>query len=178
MLKRIELIMILFLFVAAGCATTTKVWTSQPVVQETANPAYEVRLEPITLGHHFFVMFKLEITNKTDKNLEIDWNQTRYLYKGRSHGVFVFKGIDPKSVKNAIPPDIILPGETFSKEIAPFKLVAWAPIKDKSVKAGQRGISPGVLPAGQNGIRLVVIQDGKKIVAKMTVEITEKEVVQ
>ena len=169
--------MILFLFMAAGCATTKKIWTSQPEVQKAANPSYEARLEPITLGHHFFVMFKLEITNNTDKNLEIDWNQTRYLYNGRSHGVFVFKGIDPKSVKNAIPPDIIPPGVTFSKEIAPLKLVAWAPIKDKSVKAGQRGISPGVLPVGQNGIFLVLIQDGKKIVAKMTVKITEKEIV-
>ena len=170
--------MILFLFMAAGCVTTKKIWTSRPVVQKATNPAYEARLEPITRGHNFFVMFKLEITNKTDKNLEIDWNQTRYLYNGRSHGVFVFKGIDPKTVKTAIPPDIIPPGVTFSKEIAPLKLVAWAPIKDKTVKAGQMGISPGVIPTGQNGVLLVLIQDGKKIVAKLTIEITEKEVVQ
>ncbi len=171
--------MIIFsLFMAAGCVTTKKIWTSQPEVQKAASPSYEARLEPITQGHNFFVMFKLEITNNTDKNLEIDWNQTRYLYNGHSHGVFVFKGIDPKSVKNAIPPDIIPPGVTFSKEIAPLKLVAWAPIKDKSVKAGQRGISPGVLPVGQNGIRLVVIQDGKESMENMTVKIAEKEVVE
>ncbi len=178
MLKRIELMIFLSLFMAAGCVTTKKIWTSHPVAQKAANPAYEARLEPVTKGHDFYVMFKLEITNKSDKNLEIDWNRTRYLYNGRSHGIFVFKGIDPKTVKTAIPLDIIPPGVTFSKEIAPLKLVAWAPIKDNSVKAGQVGISPGVLPAGQNGVFLVLIQDGKKIVTKMTVKITEKEVAQ
>jgi len=119
-------------------------------------------------------VFRLTVTNRTDKNLEIDWNKTRYVYNGSSRGVFVFKGIKPEDIKNlTIPSDIIPARSTLSKEISPYKLIARAPVRESG---SERGIYPGLLPKGENGIRLLVRQNGKEIAEKMTVNIVDKEV--
>jgi hypothetical protein len=165
---------LLLLLVLAGCAPT-KMWTSSPVIQTSSNPYYEAQIEPLTRDHNFFVSFRLVVTNRTDIDLEIDWNKTRYFHNNRIGGAFVFKGIDPKTVKElTIPPDIITPGQTFSKEIMPVKLIAWSPLRE-SRPAGERGFSPGMLPAGENGLMLVVMQDGKPTVEKITVDIEVQE---
>jgi len=131
-------------------------------------------LEPLSRGRDFFVVFRLTVTNRTDKNLEIDWNKTRYVYNGSSRGVFVFKGIKPEDIKNlTIPSDIIPARSTLSKEISPYKLIARAPVRESG---SERGIYPGLLPKGENGIRLLVRQNGKEIAEKMTVNIVDKEV--
>ena len=121
------------LLIHQGCAPAKKVWVSNPMVQSTQNPYYNARIEPLTRDHDFFVSFRLTVRNKADKNLVIDWNKTRYIHNGRTRGGFVFKGIKPEDVKNStIPPDTILAGGFFSKEIMPYKLLARAPIRDPS----------------------------------------------
>ncbi|MBW1798362.1 MAG: hypothetical protein JRJ21_08170 [Deltaproteobacteria bacterium] len=160
------------LTVGIGCAPTL-VSVSNPEIQTAGNPYYDARLEPLSRGRNFFVVFRLTVTNRTDKNLEIDWNKTRYVYNGSSRGVFVFKGIKPEDIKNlTIPPDIIPARGTFSKEISPYRLIARAPIREGS---SERGIYSGLLPKGENGIRLLVRQNGKEIVEQITVNIVDKE---
>lgn len=159
-----------------GCATAKKVWVASPVVQTTDNSYYNARMEPITRGHDFFVSFRLVINNKTDKDLTIDWNKTRYIRNGRIYGGFVFKGIKPEDVKNStIPKDTILAKATFSKEISPYKLLARAPVRDHSKGIAESAIQPGILPNGKNGILLVVRLNGKEIVEKIELDIVEKE---
>ena len=103
------------LTIGPGCAPAKKVWVSYPMVQSTYKPYYNARLEPLTRNHDFFVSFRLTLSNKTDKNLAIDWNKTRYIHNGRTRGGFVFKGIKPEDVKNStIPSDTILAGGFFS----------------------------------------------------------------
>ncbi|MBW1766975.1 MAG: hypothetical protein JRJ02_09715 [Deltaproteobacteria bacterium] len=155
-----------------GCASS-KAWISSPLIQATGNPYYDTQLQPLTRKNKFFVSFLLTVTNKTDKDLEIDWNKTRYIHNGHTRGVFVFKGIKPEDVKNdTIPADIILAEGILLKEILPYKLLVRAPLSSKAYEAGK--ISPGLIPAGKNGILLVVRQDGKKIVEKMTINIEKK----
>ena len=176
-MKKITIgIFIFLLFLQAGCAPQ-KVWTSNPTKQITGNNYYEVLLEPVREDHYFFVMFKISVTNKTNKDLEIDWNKTRYIYNGKLHGGFAFEGIGPENVKNnTIPPDKIAAGSVFVKEIAPIKLIAWAPIRDSSVREGETGISPGKLPAGENGVLLFVRQDGQEIRQNVTVNLKYEEI--
>ncbi|MBW1852989.1 MAG: hypothetical protein JRJ15_16565 [Deltaproteobacteria bacterium] len=114
-----SVLFILILFTA--CAPTKKIrnWISSPSVQKGGNESFGVRFEPLKGDKKFFVSFRLSVMNKTDKSLKIDWNKTRYIYKGKPYGGFVFYGINPADIKNSIPPDLIAPGKLFSKEIFP-----------------------------------------------------------
>jgi len=165
----------LALTISTGCAPA-KVWISSPEIQTAGNSYYEARLEPVTGKHNFFVSFHLTVTNKSDNNLKINWNKTRYIHDGRRYGVFVFKGIKPEDIKNlTIPPDIIPAGDTFSKVISPYKLLARAPIRDSSKGKAESSIMPGIMPNGKNGILLVVRQNGKEVVEQMSVSIVESK---
>jgi hypothetical protein len=160
------------LTMATGCAPTF-IDISTPEIQTVENSYYTAQFEPLSEGKNFFEGFRLSITNKTTNDLQIDWNKTRYLYNGRNLGPFVFKGIQPKDIRNlTIPPRIIPAGQSFSIEITPFKLLAREPITGRGKQAGK--ITPGLIPKGQNGILLFISQNGNQIKEKMTVKITEK----
>jgi len=157
----------------AGCAPTL-VSISTPEFQSAENSYYTARFEPLKEGKNFFDGFLLKVINKTPKDLEIDWNNTRYLFNGRDFGIFVFNGIQPGDIKNlTISPDIIPSGHSFSKKISPLKLLARAPLTGKGNQAGK--ITPGPIPNGKNGIFLFIRQNGNQIKEKMTVNITEKK---
>ncbi len=162
------------LVTASGCAAP-KTWVSSPEIETVSNPSYQAEFEPLKRDYEFFVSFLLSVTNKTDENLEIDWNKTRYIHKGLNYGGFVFGGIDPADVRNStIPPDIIPARGKFSKVISPYRLLARAPLREQSMS--ESTISAGILPDGENGIVLVVRQNGKEIVEKVMVTIEEKAV--
>ena len=166
---------ILFLLVLLiGCAPAKKVksWTSIPPVQKGENRYVNAWLEPQKRDKKFFVSFRLSIKNKTDKELKIDWNKTRYLHKGKPYGVFAFKGIDPATIKDqSIPSDSIAPGDTFSKEIFPANLIAFTPMREEVLDKKGKGLYPGPIPAGKNGIYLVVWQGGEEVHTELTVNI-------
>jgi len=166
---------IIFCFFA--CAQTPhKIWKSTPSLQAIQNDYYEARLEPLKKGNSFFTWFLLTIKNNTGENLEIDWNKSRYIYNNRAREGFTFRGIVPEDIKNlAIPPDVIPAGKTFSREIAPMKLIAFAPFRDSSIEENESGITPGIIPAGENGIFLVVRYNGKEVKKKITVTIESAE---
>lgn len=164
---------LVLLIVLTACAPTKKIknWVSSPSVQKGGNKSFEARFEPLKGDKKFFVSFRLSVRNKTDKGLKIDWNKTRYIYKGQPHGGFVFYGINPADIKNSIPPDLIAPGQLFSKEIFPANLVAFTPIREEVLNKKGRGIYPGPIPAGENGISLVILQGEQEIVDKIVLKI-------
>lgn len=162
------------LTLTTGCAPTL-VSISSPKIKAVENSYYTAQFEPLAEGKNYFDRFRLRIMNKTQKDLEIDWNKTRYLYNGRDIGVFVFSGIKPENIKNiTIPGDIIHAGQSFTKDISPLKLIAREPITGKGAKAGR--ITYGPIPTGENGIFLFVKANGKAIKEKITVKISEKKV--
>jgi len=164
------------LTIAAGCAPTF-ISISTPEIETVENSYYTAQFEPLAEGKNFFDSFRLKVVNKTRKNLEVDWNKTRYIYNGRDIGVFVFKEIKPENIRSStIPPDVIPAGQSFSKDITPFKLLAREPLTSKGAKAGQ--ITTGPIPNGNNGIFLFIKQNGNTIKEKMAVKITQKEVQQ
>lgn len=159
------------LTLVSGCAPTI-IQVSTPAIQTAENPYYEIQFEPLNRETKVFVSFHLTIINRTDRNLEIDWNRTQYIHNNRPLGIFVFKGIRPQDIKElAIPPDIVSARGTFSKEISPFRLIARAPLREG---INVPSISPGKIPTGQSGILLVVRQNGKEIREKVEIRITEK----
>ena len=172
----IKLVLILLfgfaLTMVTGCAPTL-VSFSNPEIQTVENSYYSAQFQPLSEGKNFFDAFRLSITNKTSNDLQIDWTKTRYLYNGSDLGIFVFKGIQPKDIKNlTIPPDIIPSGQSFSREISPLKLIAREPLAGKGRNAGK--ITPGLIPNGESGILLFVKQNDSPIKEKMAVKITEK----
>jgi hypothetical protein len=162
------------LTIATGCAPTL-ISISTPEIQTVENSYYTTQFEPLAEDKNYFDSFRLKVVNKTRKDLEIDWNKTRYIYNGRDIGVFVFKGIKPENIKSlTIPPDTIPAGQSFTKDISPFKLLAREPLTGKGAKAGK--ITTGPIPNGENGIFLFIRQNGNTIKEKMAVKITEKKV--
>lgn len=178
-MNRVKKMVVIFmvgymLIVGTGCAPTL-IASSTPKVQTADNSYYNVRFEPLKDGYNFFAGFHLEVINKTRNDLKIDWNKTRYLYNGQDGGVFVFRGILPEEIKNStIPSDIIPAGQSFSKRISPYRLLARAPLARNEKNAGE--ISSGPIPNGENGILLFIIQNGNTIQEKLTVKITETAV--
>lgn len=162
------------LTIATGCAPTL-ISISTPEIQTVENSYYTTQFEPLAEDKNYFDSFRLKVVNKTRKDLEIDWNKTRYIYNGRDIGVFVFKGIKPENIKSlTIPPDTIPAGQSFTKDISPLKLLAREPLTGKGAKAGK--ITTGPIPNGENGIFLFIRQNGNTIKEKMAVKITEKKV--
>ena len=171
---KIKIWSVLFLLILlTACAPTKKIkdWISSPSVQKGGNKSFGARFEPLKGDKKFFVSFRLSVMNKTDKSLKIDWNKTRYIHKGQPYGGFVFYGIDPATIKDSIPPDFIEPGKLFSKEIFPTNLVAFTPIREVVLDKEGKGIYPGPIPAGENGISLVILQGEQKIVEKIVLNI-------
>jgi len=171
---KIKIWSIVFLLILlTACAPTKKIknWISSPSVQKGGNKSFGVRFEPLKGDKKFFVSFRLSVMNKTNKSLKIDWNKTRYIYKGQPYGGFVFYGIDPATIKDSIPPDFIEPGKLFSKEIFPTNLVAFTPIREVVLDKKGQGIYPGPIPAGESGISLVILQGEQEIVEKIVLNI-------
>ncbi len=160
-----------------GCSgfqtPSNALWTAQPEFMVVDNPLLETRIEPKKGAYNYFDFFLLTVRNKSDANLIIDWNASQYLFNGKPQGVLVFEGIDPAAVKNAsVPPQTVAPGAVFSIEIMPMRLIAWNPIKEKT--AGGRSISPGIIPAGENGIRLAVRHENGEVAIPLSVRISSQ----
>lgn len=172
--KKVFILMVgLVLILGTGCAPTL-VSVSIPEIQAVENSYYTARFEPLVEDKNYFDRFRLRVINKTRKDLEIDWNKTRYIYNGRDMGIFTFKGIKPENIKNStIPADIIPAEQSFTKDISPLKLLAREPITGKGAKAGKTTTGP--IPNGKNGIFLFIRQDGNIVKEKISVNITEKE---
>ncbi|MDQ1336061.1 MAG: hypothetical protein QG552_3011 [Thermodesulfobacteriota bacterium] len=164
-------LLVLTLVTACAPAKGGREWASIPPVQTGETPSFDVQFEPLKKDKRFFVSFRLDVKNKTDRALTIDWNRTHYLHNGKDYGVFAFQGIDPATLKHAIPPDTIAPGTAFSREIFPAHLVAFTPMREEVLNKNGAGLFPGPLPSGENGIRLVVTKDGNEIAQNLTVEI-------
>jgi hypothetical protein len=166
--------MALIMLILAGCSGASSPfkgrWVAAPSFQEADHSFCRARLSVKKGDNAYYSYFLLSLVNKGDEALYIDWNASRYLFNGKPQGGLVFEGIDPEAVKNnAVPVEAIAPGETFKRPLMPMRLIAWTPIRDKSTTS--RSITPGMLPAGDNGIRLSLRQAGNRIRLPLSVSI-------
>jgi phospholipid-binding lipoprotein MlaA len=152
-------------------APPVEVYSSKPEIQMVSNDYFTAELEPLLKeGQGFFSTFRFVLTNKTDQELSLDWENSYYLFNGRRNGLFLWEGVTWDSLKEirSQPLVLVAPGRTFTKVIFPTALVGRASIM---IKGGVQ-YTQGVLPEGENGIALVVRQDGKVISEKMVVTIS------
>ncbi|MGE5239171.1 MAG: hypothetical protein ACM3ON_10235 [Chloroflexota bacterium] len=166
----------LVVLVAGGCAPS-KTWTSRPAVQAADTDVFRAELEPLRGDGAFYDSFRLAVRNKTERTIDLDWNETRYIHDGRELGVFGFKGVPARDQMKELkkrPPESIGPEGTLTKVICPWKATAYSPVTHDDVRPGESGFSCGILPKGENGISLVIRVDGKEVRQRVTVSIIEE----
>lgn len=165
-------LVVLIVLLLASCSVAPTpfkgTWVTRPHYHEVDNSLCKARITPQKGNNAYYAFFMLTVVNKSDAVLTIDWNTSRYLHNGTPQGVLVFEGIDPEAVKNsAVPLEPIAPGGQLERNLMPMRLIAWTPIKER--KANARGISPGMLPAGKNGILLSLRQAENRMTIPLSV---------
>jgi hypothetical protein len=156
-----------FLILFLGCATppyplpvpaTMESWEDMPSQQTLSNDFFDVQVKPVCKSHGWCTSFILTLKNKTDNNLELNWNKTLYISNGQTSGGFMFEGIIIRDRNNQKPPDIIFAHDLFSKLIYPNNLVSF--VRNEWVHLPMKN--------GENGVYLSVIVNDKEINEKLT----------
>jgi hypothetical protein len=165
-------ILVLVVLSLASCSVVSSpfkgLWIAKPEFREVDNALCSVRIAPQKGNNSYYAFFQLTIVNRSDDELMLDWNESRYLVGGKPQGVLVFEGIDPEAVKSgAVPLETIPPGGRLERNLMPMRLIAWNPIKENT--AASRGITPGMLPAGENGIRLSLRHANSRVTIPLSV---------
>lgn len=171
-----------FVMAFAGCAGV-QVYSSDPAIQKVGNDYFEIEFEPeLAAGYNFFNGFRFVVTNKTDKDLKIAWEETYYLLNGRRYGRFVGdriltkEGLDFEKYQELTQGLVVIipAGQTKSHLLYPVKLIARQPMVDPyGRQAASRGgaYSPGPIPPGKSGIEFVVRQNGAEKREKLSVTV-------
>jgi len=168
-------IIVILMLVCFGCSVVSYDYSSTPVSKKIENQIFSAVFTPAKKDADYFSSFLLDIDNRSDGNIEIDWNKTRYIHDGKNRGGFVFEGIEPANVREkSIPNDVIFPKMRFSRQIFPTAKIAMAEKKDYSAGKDKPGLYGGKLPSGENSILLVIQSRGQLIRKKMSVVIMEQ----
>ncbi|MBW2337285.1 MAG: hypothetical protein JRF47_11110 [Deltaproteobacteria bacterium] len=177
MYKKLFWGMILISLVVAGCATKEQIYQSSPSIQTVSTTHYEVKLEPLRAeGHNYYNRFQYEFTNKTNGDLVIDWSESYYLQNGKRYGNFGWEGLTFEELRDLKEePDITVgAGQTQSAVLFPAKLIGW---REEGVRmkatTPEAGFTLGVIPAGEHGLSIAVLQDGKVLRKRVLVTITQ-----
>ena len=164
-------LMITTLYAVLACATPTTTWTSRPEAANRSTVEWVAQVRPIKMDKPFFVAFELTVRNTSSTVLEIDWNRTRYTHNQKNSGLLVFKGIQPEALKSrTLPSEIIPPGGQMTKILSPARTIAWGKLSSKT-QFNQPTFEPGILPQGNNGVSLFLIQKDRQWTQPLTVEI-------
>ena len=161
--------------IGGGCAHK-QVYTSNPPLQTVGTPLFEVKLEPLHAeGYDYYNRFRFEFTNKSNKELVVNWSQSFYLQNGKRYGRFGWQGLTFEQLRGLQDePDIATaPGGTEKLVIFPLQLIGWREqgVRMKA-KTPEAGFTHGVIPAGENGLSLAVLDNGKLVRKDILVKIT------
>ncbi len=157
-----------------GCSAVVYEYVSNPLIKRIETQIFSASFTPAKDDASYFSSFMLEVENKSDASIEIDWNKTLYLHDEKNRGGFVFEGIEPTQVREkSIPNDVIPPKTRFSKQIFPLAKIALAEKKDHTAGKDKPGLYGGKLPPGENSILLAIQGPGQLIRKKISIVITE-----
>ena len=162
-----------------GCAGIgEQIYRSNPATQTVSTQHYEVTLEPMHAeGYNYYNKFRYSFTNKTNGDLTIDWSETYYLQSGKRYGHFGWIGLTFEELRDLKEqPDItVAAGKTETAVIFPLRLIGW---KEEGVrkkaKTPEAGFTNGVIPAGENGLSIAVLKDGKVLRKRVLVTISQE----
>ena len=164
-------------FITVGCAGE-QIYRSNPSMQTVSTQHYEVNLEPMRAeGYNYYNQFRYTFTNKTSGDLIIDWSETYYLQNGKRNGNFGWVGLTFEELRGLKeePAITIGAGQTDTVVLFPLNLVGW---REEGVRmkaaTPEAGFTNGILPAGENGMSIAVIKDGKVLRKRVLVTITQE----
>jgi hypothetical protein len=163
--------------IMVGCAEE-QIYQSKPSMQTVSTRDYEVKLEPLRAeGYNYYNQFRYSFTNKTSGDLTIDWSETYYLQNGKKYGHFGWVGLTFEELRGLKEePDItVAAGQTEKADLFPLELIGW---REEGVRmkasTPEAGFTNGVIPAGENGMSLAVIKDGKVLRKNALVTISQE----
>lgn len=172
-MKVAKLCFVIIVFSFFGCSPGTWVYTpenpsvSTSYIDASFKPA-DYSLDQYTVSRTY-KGFQISITNKTDKNLELVWDKTLYIYQGSTSGGFLFDGVVYTERNNSKPNDIIFANSTFSKLIWPNKYAKFFP----GYKGSGAGWDNMSLPKGSHGIYLTYLVDGQEMHEKIDINLSK-----
>jgi hypothetical protein len=159
---------ITLILVLTGCATVP-VYTSEPATQTVENDIFAVELEPhLASGKSYFDSFRYVFVNKTDQELQIDWQNTFFLKNGTRFGRWGMEGftIEQLQEKREHPLIRVAPGSTISGIIFPLKLIAkrnWTAVsRDEIAK------QLGIIPESESGM-LLTVRQGDQVISEQLI---------
>ena len=152
-----------------GCATPMA-WRGEPSPATASNEHYSAEVVPVCTDGRMgeaggCTGFILKVTNKTAKDIEINWNKTAYIRGGQTSGGFMFDGVVYRDRAAPKPPDVVFANGSMEKAIWPNNLIDF-------LGSRSGGWHHWPMPEGENGVYLSVVADGKEINQKITVRIT------
>lgn len=163
--------------IMVGCAEE-QIYQSKPSMQTVSTQDYEFKLEPLRAeGYNYYNQFRYSFTNKTSGDFIIDWSETFYLQNGKKYGRFGWVGLTFEELRGLKEdPDItVAAGQTETAVIFPIELIGW---REEGVRmkasTPEAGFTNGVIPAGENGMSLAVIKDGKVLRKNVLVTISQE----
>ena len=63
-----------------GCSAVVYEYVSNPLIKRVETQIFSASFTPAKDDAGYFSSFILEVENKLDTNIEIDWNKTRYIH--------------------------------------------------------------------------------------------------
>lgn len=153
--------------VISACATPIA-WRSNPPHAVASNEYFTAEALPICKNGSMGSSggcdaFTLKVTNKTSKNIEINWNKTAYISNGQTSGGFMYEGVSYRDRAAQKSPDILFANSSMTKDIWPNNLVTFL--------SGAYGWIHLRMTEGENGIYLSTTIDGKEVSEKLTVNL-------
>ena len=163
--------------VMTGCAQK-QIYRSTPPMQRVSTSDFDVELEPLKAeGYDYYNRFRYQFTNKTNGDLIIDWSNCFYIQNGKRYGRWGWEGLTFEELRGVQEePDVkISPGGKDAVEIFPLGLIGWREdgVRMKATTP-EAGFTLGVIPAGENGLDIAVIKDGKTLRKKVLVQIDQE----
>lgn len=146
-----------------GCIGSEYTFNNVDIPTENKELSFKIiPINPSSIaGYSAFI---LNIQNKTDRDMEIDWNKTNFIKDGSTSGTFMFEGIVYKDRNTVKANDVIFANSTFTKTIYPNNYV-------KFDSYGWYHVGTGL---GSQGAYVVIIDGQKTIKQKVIVNINEK----
>ena len=170
--------MVAFSFLFAGCAKVT-VYRSDPPTQLAGNDYFDVEFEPQRAkGYDYYNSFRFVLTNKTNKDLILDWSKTYYLRGGKRSGQWGWEEMTFDQLKETKDQPLVTinAGDMLTDVIFPLNLVGKKRLQEMPTgPTTEDRYVLGVIPEGQNGIELYIKYNGKIIKQRVTLTITSQQ---
>ena len=157
-MKKYFLFIVIVALTVSDCAGVPKQNLKNSLqVNQIENEYFSLILTP-KCTDNLIVGFDLTIRNKTNKDIEIDWDKTLFIDDSQTNGRFWYKGVSYTGRYNSRPPDIVFAKSTLKRTIWPTNLIEF--------RRGKCNHIP--MDAGEHGIYLRTRINGNEINEKVT----------